>query len=348
MKQLFNKTLDWLDERYPVKDLIKHAQEKTVPVHKGTIWYFMGGVCLFLFLIQVATGILLLMYYRVGTDASYESVKFITSKVEFGWLIRSLHSWTANFLVFFVFVHMFSVFFMKSYQKPREITWFSGFILLSLMMGFGFSGYLLPWNELAFFATKVGTEITAAIPIVGKWLLKILRGGEDVTGYTLSRFFGLHAAILPAVTTIILGIHLLLIQIQGIHTTHETKHMKFFPDFVMKDLILWLAVLNVLAVFAVFFPWELGEKADTFKPAPLGVKPEWYFLWAYQILKILPAKILFIEGEVLGVIAMSIGGLLWFLVPFLHREEKYTKLFKVAGWVIVIYIAIMTIWGKLS
>src|SRR6476620_7707642 len=204
----------WLDERFDLLALREFLAEKSVPVHKHSVWYYMGGITLFLVGVQVFTGILLLLYYRPSSGEAYESVKFIVSQVEFGWLIRNVHSWSANLLIALAFAHFFSVFFLKSYRKPRELTWLTGILLLFLMLGFGFSGYLLPWNELSFFATKVGTGIAGAVPVIGPFLLRLLRGGDDVTGATLSRFYGLHVAILPAITTALVAGHLLLVHRQ--------------------------------------------------------------------------------------------------------------------------------------
>ena len=189
----------WLDERLDWDDLIAPLRHKTVPTHRLSYWYFFGGITLFLFVIQVLTGILLLLYYRPGANEAFESVQYIMTRVQFGWLIRSIHSWSANLMIFTAFAHMFSVLFLKAYRKPRELTWVSGVLLLFLVMGFGFSGYLLPWNTLAFFATKVGTEIAGQVPIVGKPMMIFLRGGEEVTGATLTRFFGFHVAVLPGI-----------------------------------------------------------------------------------------------------------------------------------------------------
>jgi len=149
----------WLDERLGINSIAKMAAKKEVPVHRHSIWYYFGGMTLFLFSVQVGTGILLLLYYRPSAEGAFESVQFIITEVQFGWLIRSVHSWSANLLIAALFVHMFSVFFMSAYRAPREITWVTGALLLFICIGFGFSGYLLPWNKLAFFATKVGTEI---------------------------------------------------------------------------------------------------------------------------------------------------------------------------------------------
>ena len=202
----------WLDERFHLTPLIAFMQHKKVPMHRHTIWYYMGGVSLFLFIIQLFTGILLLLYYQPGEASAYESIRFIMNKVPFGWLFRSIHSWGANLFILFIFVHMFSTFFTGAYRKPRELTWMTGFILLILAMAFGFSGYLLPWNELAFFATKVGTDIAGVLPVIGDAIKLVLRGGPDVTGATLTRFYAFHIALIPAIFTAILAVHLLFVQ----------------------------------------------------------------------------------------------------------------------------------------
>ncbi|RMD56664.1 cytochrome B, partial [Candidatus Parcubacteria bacterium] len=147
--------LKWLYERYNIRGIVEFMQHKTVPLHKHTIWYYLGGMTLFFFLVQITTGMLLLFYYKPSVETAFESVQFLMTKVRFGWLIRSIHSWSANLMIATAFIHLFSVFFLKAYRKPRELTWVSGVLMLFLAMGFGFSGYLLPWNELAFFATKV-------------------------------------------------------------------------------------------------------------------------------------------------------------------------------------------------
>ncbi len=209
------QVLAWLDERLDLSALRAFVAEKTVPKHRHSVWYYMGGITLFLVGVQVATGILLLLYYRPSASEAYESVQFIVSQVQFGWLIRNLHAWSANLLILMAFVHLFSTFFLRAYRKPRELTWVTGVLLLFIMLAFGFSGYLLPWNELAFFATKVGTGSAGAVPVVGDFIVRFLRGGDDVTGATLTRFYGIHVAILPAITTVLLGAHLLFIQRQG-------------------------------------------------------------------------------------------------------------------------------------
>jgi cytochrome b6 len=231
---------------------------------------------------------------------------------------------------------MFSVYFLKAYRKPRELTWISGMLLLFLVLGFGFSGYLLPWNTLAFFATKVGTEMAGSVPIIGKWLLIFLRGGEEVTGATLTRFFGFHVAVLPGLATMLLAIHLFLVQRLGMSVPPgverasaegrgPARSMPFFPNFLLRDIIGWYAALGALGALAAIFPWELGTKADPFASAPAGIRPEWYFLFMFQTLKYLPAKVLFVDGELLGIFGFSVAALVWVAVPFLDRRIGFGR-----------------------
>jgi len=347
----------WIDERVQLDGLVEYIGKKHVPVHRHSVWYYFGGVSLFLFIIQVVTGILLLLYYKGGEELAFESIHFIMSKVQFGWLIRSIHSWAANLFILAAMIHMFSVFFGKAYRKPREVTWLSGMMMFFLALGFGFSGYLLPWNELAFFATKVGTDIAGIVPLVGKPLMIFLRGGEDVTGATLSRFFGFHVAVLPGIFTVFLGIHVLLVQRQGMsepltfEEKSERKSMPFFPNFILRDLALWLLVLNLLAILAFFFPWELGKKADPLASAPAGIRPEWYFLYMFQTLKYIPGRLWVFDGEVLDILLFGVAGLLWTLVPFWDRRSsrgEQNRFVNYIGLFVVMYIILFTILGWLA
>jgi cytochrome b6 len=345
----------WLDARVGLADLEKLAHKKEVPVHRHTFWYYLGGMTLFLFAIQVATGILLLFYYRPSAEEAYESVQFLMAEVEFGWLIRSIHAWAANLMIFTAFVHLFSVLFLKAYRPPREVTWLSGMALLALAMTFGFTGYLLPWNELAFFATKVGTEIPGVLPVVGSFLRALLRGGDAVTGATLTRFYGIHVAVLPALTVGLLGLHLYLVQRLGMSTPPAVERqggarraMPFVPNFLLRDLVGWLSALALLATLAAFWPAELGRKADPFASAPIGIKPEWYFMFMFQTLKYLPASILGIEGELVGVLGFGLGGLFLLVIPFLDRRTargEPSRLFTWIGVAIIAYMIVLTYLG---
>jgi cytochrome b6 len=355
------RLIDWVDERLDLSGARHFIAEKGVPVHAQKIWYYLGGMTLFLFGVQVLTGILLLLYYRPSATEAYESVQFIVTQVQFGWLIRNIHSWSANLLIGLAFAHFFSVFFLKSYRKPRELTWVSGMLLLFLMLGFGFSGYLLPWNELSFFATKVGTGIAGALPIVGHFTLRLLRGGDDVTGATLSRFYGFHVAVLPAITTVLVGLHLLFVQRQGmslpigverkLRPGEKLPQMPFFPNYILRDVLAWYVVIAVLAALAAFYPWELGNKADPFAVVPPGIRPEWYFLAMFHTLKLLPSHVLGIEGERLGVVAFGLAALFLVLVPFLDRRAscgESSPTYTVLAVLGLVYLVTFTIVGHLA
>jgi cytochrome b6 len=348
MGKFTKNALAYLDQRFQLSALAEFGRKKKVPEHKYSFWYYFGGLCLFLFSLQVITGIFLLLYYTPSVDAAHESIQFIMSQVKFGWLIRSVHSWTANILIGAIFIHMFSTFFLKAYRPPRDLTWVSGFFLLIFFMAFGFSGYLLPWNELSFFATRVGTDIAGSIPLIGKALKTFILGGPEVSGATLTRFFWLHVAVLPAIGLVIVGIHIFLVQVLGMSKpigVSETKEISFFPNFILKDALVWLLVLTAIGIICVFLPWEVGRKADPFASTPIGIKPEWYFTFMFTTLKIIPAHIFSLTGEVLAILGFMLGGLLWMLVPYLDRRagrEMKSPVFTVAGALIVIYIIVMT------
>jgi cytochrome b6 len=346
----------FLEERIDLTPFQHVVEKKRVPIHRNSIWYYFGGITLFLLIVQIVTGILLLLYYRPSAEEAYESVQFLMTRVSYGWLFRSLHSWSANLLIGAAFIHLFSTFLMKAYRKPREITWVTGSILFYLLLGFGFSGYLLPWNEIAFFATKVGTDIAGQVPFVGHTLLTFLRGGPEVTGATLTRFFGFHVALLPALLTALLLVHLYLVQMQGMSVPLGVlrKHgdparvpsMRFVPNFALRDLVFWLGALVILGALSSLFPWELGEKADPYAPAPAGIRPEWYFVFLFETLKHIPSRILGLEGEMLGILAMMAGGALVPLVPFLDRKSSRgepSPLFTAIGVLAIAYVVSFTV-----
>lgn len=204
-----------LDRRLEFKDALEKALKKPVPKHINWSFCF-GGMTFFLFIIQAVTGILLTLYYRPTPEGAYESVRHITNHVTFGWLIRGVHHWGANAMIVMILLHMARVYFYGAYKSPRELNWMAGIGLLGITLAFGFTGYLLPWDQVAFWATTVGSQIAGAIPIVGSTLLLMVRGGESVTGETLTRFFSGHVIILPLVTIILLAFHFLMIRRQGI------------------------------------------------------------------------------------------------------------------------------------
>jgi cytochrome b6 len=306
----------------------------------------------------VVTGILLSFYYKPSPDQAFESVRAIMTEIDFGWLIRSAHSWSANLVIAVLLLHLLTTYMMRAYRRPRELTWVTGVLLLGLFMAFGFSGYLLPWNELAFFATRVGTAIVGRIPLVGEQLLLLARGGDNVTGDTLARFYAIHVVVLPLVTIGLLAIHLFLVQKHGMSVPdreaarmggiERIPSMPFVPHFLLRDMVGWYLALGLLAALAALFPWELGEKANAFAPAPEGIKPEWYFLFMFQSLKLLPAHLGPFEGEVVGVLAIGLVGLAVLLVPFLDRGSRTRRALNALAAFAIGFFIVMTAWGWFS
>ena len=207
---------DWFDERFDVRIPLEAFLKKPVPKHAIRWWFCLGGITFTLFIIQGVTGILLSLYYRPTTEQAYESILFIMNNVRFGWLIRSIHSWSSTLMIAFCVAHMLRVFITGSFKNPRELNWVAGVFLLLLTLAFGFTGYLLPWDQKALWGSTVGSEILGVVPLVGDWLLGLLRGGMEITGLTLTRFYGIHMLVLPMLAFIFLGIHFVIIRRQGI------------------------------------------------------------------------------------------------------------------------------------
>ncbi len=346
----------WLDERFGLSKITKFLKEKTVPQHKHSIWYYTGSAILLFFTIQIITGFMLVFYYKPTLEGANESVARIMTEVPLGWIIRSVHSWSASFMIAFVFIHLLSTWLTKSYRNPRELTWMSGVFLLVFSLFSGFTGYLLPWDDLSLSATKVGTDIPRSIPLVGVWFTKFLRGGEDVTGDTLTRFFGFHVSIIPVFMFILLGVHIYLIQKQGMSLplaaegkTEKVREIPFWPNFVYREMIVWLLLLGILFSLAIFFPPSLEKAADLMAPAPEGIKPEWYFLSLFQTLKIFPAKVLFLNGDTLAVLLILMAGILFFFLPLIDNKpaERKGKIITIIAIVLVVYAVVMTIWSLL-
>jgi quinol-cytochrome oxidoreductase complex cytochrome b subunit len=212
---------NWLDERLGWRQIWKAIFLRKIP--KVNWFYTLGSATLFVAVNQIVTGILLTIYYVSTPDHAYDSVQYITTQVPAGWLIRGLHHWGASAMVILVILHMLRVIYYGSYKYPREITWFSGVILLLTVIGFGFTGYLLPWDQRAYWATTVGTRIAATAPIVGEWILRIMRGGDDLSAVTLARFFGVHIWVLPTVLLSMLGVHLYLVIRIGISAVPDKE-----------------------------------------------------------------------------------------------------------------------------
>ena len=370
----------WIADRTGLGSLaafVRSQGEKLVPA--GLPWvYTTGTLALFYFGLQILTGFLLVMYYVPDEKLALASIRRIEHDVPLGWLVRQMHAWGANFIVIVLGIHVLKVLWFGSYKKPREFTWFAGFLLFSLTLGFCLSGYLLPWNQLAFWATRVAVDAVDSVPGIGASLKSLICGGPDVSGRTLGRFFALHVILLPAILVVLLGAHLALVVRHGIaprtSTTEEERlghegavrlhgAEAFFPKQVYKELIFLNIGFALLVTVAVFFPWEIGEPQSLVTPE--GIKPEWYFLPLYQLLKYFDdslyhaipgleaaTKALGITPEFLGLLVINGIGLILFLLPLLDRrpERRMSRrpLFAAFALVLLLGLLVLGVLGYLA
>jgi len=361
------RLVDFIEVRLGIRDILEQNLSGYLLPRNVNTWYALGATLLALFGLQILTGILLLIYYVPDADKAFASVQHITNEVPFGWLIRNLHAVGSNVIIIVLLLHMLSTLFMGSYKRPRELTWLSGFIIFNLSLGLCLTGYLLPWSQLSYWATTIATDAPGAIPVVGDFLVEFLRGGPNVTGITLGRFFALHVAVLPLGLAGLLGFHLFCVRRIGISTPpfgdhyrlaqtplqfqheHHPGGIPFFPNYMAKEIaVISFALAAMLSVVffvpQIFIPPAALEPADPFL-TPAGIKPEWYFLWAYQTLKIFPSEIigLGVQGAFMTFLAM---------LPFIDRGPERRPgrrpLF-VTCYVLglVLFVAI-SIWGHFS
>lgn len=340
---------DWLDLRLGWWGFVRKNLDEPMPPGVGW-WQTLGNLLLTLLMFQFLTGFALAMFYTPSPDHAHESVKHITYNVPLGSFVRGLHVWGSTVIVIAVVLHTLRVFFWGSYKKPRELTWLVGVFIFQVILGFSFTGYLLPWDQKAFWATVVGTRIAATVPFVGDELLVLIRGGEDVGALTLTRFYAIHVMLLPALLIGLMGLHLYLVRrhhIAGPVVPQKGPPVPFYPVQLFKDAIVLLVGVGLVVYLAIAFPPALEAIAD-----PTGTdfapRPEWYFLGLYELLKIMPAGY-----EVLATVvipgAVSIGMILlpWLdRSPSRHPARRQWIIF--TGIAVILMIGLMTLKGILE
>ncbi|MBS1248893.1 MAG: Cytochrome b6 [Chloroflexi bacterium] len=215
-KPIPTRILAWINERYQLSEALEPLLSKPVPDWQRRWWYCLGGLTFFFFVVQGATGIMLAFYYKPTPEAAYASIQFIETEVRLGAAVRAIHHWSANGMIVMAVAHMLRVFIMGAYKKPRELNWMSGVVLLIVTLAFGFTGYLLPWDQRAYWATTVGSAIAGGIPVIGNLSLVLLRAGWNVTALTLSRFYALHVLVIPLITVTAMVMHFIMVRKQGI------------------------------------------------------------------------------------------------------------------------------------
>lgn len=314
----------WISDRTPLGAGIEFLRRKQVPVHRHAGWYLAGGLTLLFFLVQIVSGVLLTLYYQPVPERAHESVASIMTEVRFGWVVRAVHKWSSHLVILFAVVHLLSKFFFRAYRPPRELTWVSGVLLLLILLGFAFTGHLLPWDTTGYFATQIGTEIPRSLPMIGPLVVGMLRGaGEYVDGATLTRMYSLHTVILPLLALGLIGFHILMNQYTGSASpagVRATRTIPFLPDFVHRDALAWIGGVLLLFTLVLWFPPVLGPKADILASPPPGIHPEWYFLPLFQAINLLPGTIGGLNTEIFVNAGVGIFLALLILLPWIDRS----------------------------
>jgi ubiquinol-cytochrome c reductase cytochrome b subunit/cytochrome b6 len=328
-------------------ELLRHAGAEPVPFHLKKWWFALGGTPMYLFLVQLTTGILLTFYYVPSPADAYQSVAEITYQVRFGWFIRSLHHWSAQFMIIAVFLHMMRVYFTRAYRRPRQLNWMVGFLLFGVTLTFGFTGYSLVYEQLSFWGATVATNLASAVPLVGSWLGELLRGGPEVGEATLTRFYVLHIGILPTAALVLLALHVFLIRSHGVTELRfpgeekpDERFFRFFPDHVLTEVAIGVLLMYLLTLLALVFPAGLGEAADP-TTTPAHIKPEWYFYFNFRLLKLFSLEASVVLTLVVGALAFC-----WpFADGWLERRSRHTDAIAVAvGVVAVLAFLTLTVW----
>jgi len=299
-------SIDWLDHRTGIRDHVRELLYERIP--GGSRWrYVWGSTLMFALMVQFITGAALWMAYSPSTQTAWESVYYIQYEMTGGWFLRGLHHWTAQVMTVLLVLHLMQVVIDGAYKAPREVNFWFGVVLLMLVLGLSLTGYLLPWDQKGYWATSVATDIMAGTPLIGEWLKQVVIGGHDYGHHTLTRFFALHAGILPAAVIALTAGHIYLFRRHGIHDKkpHRSKDEFFWPEQVLKDGVACLAVLAVVLFFVISSHGaHLDAPADP--SSSYQARPDWYFLSLFQILKYVPQFVgaFLIPGLVMGLIIL--------------------------------------------
>ncbi len=341
------KFKSWIQQRIPLDAqktsalMEKIFLKEPIPKHMKYWYYTLGATPLILFLIMVFTGILLTFYYIPSPAKAYESIAYITGEVSMGFWIRGIHRWGSNLMVIAIFLHMVRVFFTRGYRKPREINWVIGVLMLLVTLTICFTGYSLVYNQLSYWATTVGTNMIKEIPLIGAPILYLLRGGEDVTANTLTRFFNLHIGFLPTILLILIVLHIIFIRMHGVaklEDKEDEETYSFYPEHFYHTLIVGLFLLAVLSALTVIMPPGLGEQANA-NVTPSHIKPEWYFFAVYSVLKYVPLKF-----GIYFFTALIIVLTFWpFLDDFIRRKWQVKKIHYWVGSLTIVLFLFLTV-----
>lgn len=342
---------EWVRERIPVTgEQLRELTNEPVPNHLKRWWFCLGGTPAYLFIVQIVTGILLAFYYQPAPATAYESIRYITEEATFGWYIRSIHKWAATLMIAAVILHQMRVYFTAAYRRPREINWLIGMCLLMCTLLVGFTGYSLVFEQLSYWGATVAGNITTAVPLVGQPLKELLLGGDAYNERTLSRFYIVHAAVLPTTMILLIGVHIAFIRMHGIaelrdesQSDDRPRHFNFFPDHVLTELMIGLVLMILLSALATIFPAMLGPKADPLT-TPEVIKPEWWFYVSFRWLKLFSLTFAVLSS---GFIVAAM--FLWpWIDSLLRRLTKNEDISVYIGIVATLLLIGLTVWEAVA
>lgn len=371
-----NGIVDWLDQRLAIRKLGKVLMtEYWIPKNINFLWA-MGIVLMTTFMILFVSGLMLLAYYKPDVALAYDSVnQTIMQDVGLGWLWRHMHAVAASLIFLVIYIHMFTAIYYGSYKKTREIIWITGMLLFVTFSAEAFSGYMLPWGQMSYWAATVITGLFENVPVLGADLLVWLRGNYLVADATLTRFFMMHVVLLPIAILSVIAIHFYSLRIPHVNNQDGeefdydeesakflagdkkgSKVIRFFPDFLSKDIFVLCGYL-IFFFLLVGFSYDFAmdpinfERANSLK-TPAHIYPEWYFLWSYEILRGFFFNIAGIPAMTIGLLAFGFANFAFFLLPFLDRSKVVAPAhrrgaFNIWFWVLVVDMVALTIWGKL-
>lgn len=369
--------IDWLDQRLAVKVLTKVLMtEYWIPKNINFLWA-MGVVLVVLFKILIVSGIFLLMYYKPDINLAFDSVNYtIMQEVEYGWLWRHMHGVAASAIFLVIYIHMFTGIYYGSYKKGREMIWLTGMALFGMFSAEAFSGYMLPWGQMSYWAAQVITNLFGGIPFIGEALVVWIRGDFLVADATLTRFFMLHVLLLPLVIILLIAIHFYSLRIPHVNNQEseefdfdveakkyldgkkvESKVVPFWPVFLSKDFFV-VGVALTIFFYLVCFHFDFAMDPINFDPAnnmktPAHIYPEWYFLWSYEVLRGFFFDIGGIAAMDIGLAAFGFANVIFMLFPFLDRNTDNVApahkrpAFFVWFWVLLVDMIVLTVYGKL-
>lgn len=338
----------WFMERVPFnqektsKIMSEIFLKEPIPKHMKNWYYALGATPLILFGFMVITGILLTFYYIPSPDKAYESVRYIIEEVSMGYWIRGIHRWASNLMVIAIILHMVRVFFTRGYRKPRELNWIVGILMLGVTLTLCFTGYSMVYNQLSYWATTVGTNMIKEIPLIGNSILGLLRGGEEVSSNTLTRFFNLHIGFLPTILFILIVVHIVFVRMHGVSKLEGNENEEtysFYPEHFYHTIIVALFLLTFISALTVILPPGLGEPADP-NVTPTHIKPEWYFFAVYSLLKFIPLKV-----GIYLMIAMVIAATFWpFIDDMLRNKWPELKAHYLIGSLTIVLFLFFTVY----